>query len=172
MALREAVEAGARVVNLSLCLRLDPAAAEAFAADPIWDRLEKEDVVVVCAAGNDAADRDRVPVLPGCLDRPNILMVTATGPSGDLLPNAAVGRRTVHLAAPGGMLLSSDGAAVPVLVSGTSYAAALVSGAAAAVIADHPELTASEIVQRLCRDAENTRAVEGLVRYGHFRWPR
>lgn len=171
-ALREAVEAGVRVVNLSLCLRLDPAAAKTFAGDPVWDRLESEGVVVVCAAGNDGADRDRDPVLPAGLDRSNILVVTATGPSGDLLPTAAVGRRTVHLAAPGGMLLSSDGAAVPVLVSGTSYAAALVSGAAAAVIAARPEATASEVVQRLCGDAERTGAVEGRVRYGRLRWPR
>jgi hypothetical protein len=171
-ALERAVDAGSRVINLSLCLRLDPVAAKAFAADPIWDRLEAKGVVVVCAAGNDGGDRDLDPVFPACLERPNILAVTATGPSGDLLATAAVGRRTVHLAAPGGMLLTSDGAAVPVLASGTSYAAALVSGGAAALIAARPDLTASEVVHRLCMVAERASEVDGRVRYGRFRWPR
>lgn len=170
-AVRQAFAAGARVVNLSLCLRLDPAEAQRFAEDPIWDRLEAAGVVVICAAGNDGADRDRDPVLPASLGRSNIVVVTATGPSGGLLPNAAVGVGTVHVAAPGGMLLSSDGAAVPVLVSGTSYAAAVVSGAAAAVIAACPDATAADVVERLCLAAEFDGKVDGLVRYGRFRWP-
>lgn len=171
-ALRTALAAGARVINLSLSLRLDGDEREAFMADPVWDRLEAEEVVVVCAAGNDGGDRDLDPLLPAAVDRPNIVVVTAHGPEGHLLPTAAHGARAVDLSAPGGPLFTSDGGGIPVLASGSSYAAALVSGAAAVIIAEDPPVTAANVVKRLREAARVTPETTGRVSAGRFRWPR
>ena len=170
-ALREAAGAEARIINLSLCIRLDGDDLARFRSDPIWDRLEADEIVVVCAAGNDGKNRDLDPVFPAGLDRSNIVVVTATGPDGGLLDTAAHGRVAVDIAAPGGPLFTSDGGGVGVLASGTSYATALVSGAVASVLATEPGISASSAIERILRAAEMRPELADKVRHGTLRWP-
>jgi subtilisin family serine protease len=133
--IRYAVAHGARIVNLSLTgpspgADLAAAVAEAAAAN----------VLVVAAAGNTRSDDDAVPAYPANLDAPNLVSVTSVDQRGRLAPNASYGRTTVDLAAPGEAILSIARGGGYELRSGTSMAAAQVTGAAALLAGIRPDL--------------------------------
>jgi subtilisin family serine protease len=113
------------VVNLSLTgpspgPDLAAAVAEAAAAN----------VLVVAAAGNTHADDDTIAAYPAALDAPNLVAVTSSDQRGALAPSASFGRASIDLAAPGEEILSTARGGGYELRSGSSMAAAQVSGAA------------------------------------------
>jgi subtilisin family serine protease len=130
---RYAVAHGARVINLSLTgpspgADLAAAVAEAAAAD----------VLVVAAAGNTHADDDAIAAYPAALDAPNLVAVTSSDQRGALAPSASFGRASVDLAAPGEEILSTARGGGYELRSGSSMAAAQVSGAAVLLASARP----------------------------------
>jgi subtilisin family serine protease len=132
---RYAVAHGARVVNLSLSGASpgpDLAAAVAEAATA--------NVLVVAAAGNTHADDDAVAAYPAVLDAPNLVAVTACDERGALAPSASFGRASIDLAAPGQDILSTARSGGYELRSGSSMAAAQVSGAAVLLASARPDL--------------------------------
>jgi subtilisin family serine protease len=132
---RYAVAHGARVVNLSLTGASpgpDLAAAVAEAATA--------NVLVVAAAGNTHADDDTIAAYPAALDAPNVVAVTSSDERGALAPSASFGRASVDLAAPGEDILSTKRGGGDELRSGSSMAAAQVSGAAVLLASARPDL--------------------------------
>jgi subtilisin family serine protease len=132
---RYAVAHGARVINLSLTgpspgPGLAAAVAEAAAAN----------VLVVAAAGNTHADDDAVATYPAALDAPNLVAVTSSDQRGRLAPSASFGRSSIDLAAPGEEILSTARSGGYELRSGSSMAAAQVSGAAVLLASARPNL--------------------------------
>jgi subtilisin family serine protease len=132
---RYAVSHGARVVNLSLTgpspgPDLAAAVAEAAAAN----------VLVVAAAGNTHADDDTIATYPAALDAPNLVAVTSSDQRGALAQSASFGRASVDLAAPGEEILSTANGGGYELRSGSSMAAAQVSGAAVLLASARPDL--------------------------------
>jgi subtilisin family serine protease len=132
---RYAVAHGARVINLSLTgpspgPSLAAAVADAAAAN----------VLVVAAAGNTHVDDDRVATYPVDLDAPNLVAVTSSDQRGRLAPSASYGRASVDLAAPGEEILSTARGGGYELRSGSSMAAAQVSGAAVLLASARPGL--------------------------------
>jgi subtilisin family serine protease len=133
--IRYAVAHGARVINLSLTgpspgPGLAAAVAEAAAAN----------VLVVAAAGNTHADDDAVATYPAALDAPNLVAVTSSDQRGRLAPSASFGRASIDLAAPGEEILSTARGGGYELRSGSSMAAAQVSGAAVLLASARPGL--------------------------------
>jgi subtilisin family serine protease len=133
---RYAVAHGARIVNVSLS---GPVAGTDIAA--ALDEARAAGVVVVAAAGNTGADLDVTPAYPAALDAPNLVTVTATDRRGALAPRASFGRTTVDLSAPGRDILSTARDGGYELRSGTSTAAAEVSGALALLAGARPALS-------------------------------
>jgi subtilisin family serine protease len=132
---RYAVAHGARVINLSLTgpspgPDLAAAVAEAAAAN----------VLVVAAAGNTHADDDTIAAYPAALDAPNLVAVTSSDQRGALAPSASFGRSSIDLAAPGEQILSTRRGGGYELRSGSSMAAAQVSGAAVLLASARPGL--------------------------------
>lgn len=106
-------------------------------------------VLFVAAAGNEFSNNDQFPTFPANYDVANVISVAASTSSDNLAGFSNFGRRTVHLAAPGNNILSTvprDGYAQ---LSGTSMATPHVSGAAALVWAQYPNLNVNQVKIRL-----------------------
>jgi subtilisin family serine protease len=125
---------GARVVNLSFAGPSDKLLSRALGA------ARAKGVVLVAAAGN--AGPKSPPLYPAA--DPNVIAVTATDPDDKLYISANRGKH-IGVAAPGvDVLVPIPGAGYD-LASGTSIAAAHVSGLAALLIERDPNLTPDAI---------------------------
>ncbi|WP_338320544.1 S8 family serine peptidase, partial [Streptomyces lonarensis] len=159
----DAVGAGVEVLNLSLAVVEDHAPIREAVA-----RAVAADIVVVAAAGNEGnSGPSGGRVYPAAY--PDVLAVGAVDAAGRPLDASNRGP-WVDLAAYGGPLpLVAPGGSGYRTDSGTSFAAAQVSGAAALVRARYPDLTAAETAERLVASAapvggtRNDRTGAGIV---------
>ncbi|MFD4641331.1 S8 family serine peptidase [Lentzea sp. NPDC058436] len=149
-AIRWAVDHGARVLNLSL----GSSATGTF--DESLRYAAEHDVVVVAAAGNAGTDTAVTAPANGF----GVLAVSAVDGDGKFRPDVSVEGPEVALAAPGVEV-------TPDKRSGTSFSAAIVSGAAALVRAAHPDLTAPEVVDLLTSTAKDAGSPGRDPQYGH-----
>lgn len=124
-------------------------------------------ILFVAAACNHGADNDETgpdgPCYPASYDLPNIIAVAASDNTDDMLDTSSYGAVSVDLAAPGLGILSlgvrGPGArGTPVaLYSGTSIAAAFVSGTAALLLARNPGLTPAEVKAAILDNVDELR---------------
>jgi subtilisin family serine protease len=132
-----AVSKGAQIINMSFAGPRDPALGRSLAA------ARQKGVVLIAAAGN--AGPKSPPLYPAADS--NVIAVTATD-SDDKLFNASNRGEHIAIAAPGvDILLPSPGASYQVS-SGTSFAAAHVSGIAALMLERKRDLK-PEAVRRI-----------------------
>lgn len=104
----------------------------------------------VCIAGNDGVDIDTVPYYPASYDLPNIIVVGASSTSsGKKWSLSSYGANTVDLFAPGQNIrvLTNTGSYED--SSGTSFAAPIVTGVVALMIAKYPDRTRYWIKDKL-----------------------
>jgi len=99
-----AADHGADVINMSLG---GPAGAGDKAMEGAIVAAGAKDVVVVVAAGNEAADNEVEPESPCVLPQANLICVAALNRSGSLAGFSNFGAKSVDLAAPGTSILSS-----------------------------------------------------------------
>lgn len=167
--IRHAADAGAKVINVSLCGYLDPvpdggvadpalAAQQAVVGSAVQDALSKG-VTVVAAGGNDGEGANRV-AFPAVFD--GVLGVSALGLDLGHFALASTGSY-IDITAPGEAILSTFPATVPldelgstspwVFADGTSASAAFVSGTAALVRAANPHFSAAKVASTLTSTA-------------------
>ncbi|MDT0266244.1 S8 family serine peptidase [Streptomyces sp. DSM 44915] len=161
-AVDDAVAAGADILNLSFAYPVDAEPLRAAVA-----RAVDAGVLVVAAAGNEGNDTpDGGPMYPAAYD--GVLTVGAVGADGQPLESSNSGPwvdlagygQDLAVLAPGGGYRAE---------AGTSFATAQVSGAAALVLSRFPELTATELAERLTASATpvgggpNERTGAGIV---------
>ena len=152
-AIREAVDNDADVINMSVQLVHSGALEKAveYAAD--------HGVVMVAAAGNRGGeDGDNAPQFPAAYDNDAMLAVSAiqqdgspteTSNTGDYVDLAAPGQNIVGPGPEGTGYTGGEGA------TGTSFAAAFVSGTAALVQARFPDMGPDEVANRMRLTAQN-----------------
>lgn len=131
-----AVNHGAQIINLSW--GSDDGSIALLQA---IDRAAAASVLVVCSAGNDGRDIEAVPHFPASFDLPNIISVAATDRSEKLALSSNWNSKGAGLAAPGTEILTTKPGGAYQTVSGTSAAAALVSGVAGLVRTLRPWLS-------------------------------
>ena len=85
-------------------------------------------ILFVAASGNTGLDNDARPLYPATYDLPNIISAAASDDFDDYLYPANLGMATVHVMAPGWNILSTTKDNTFAAFSGTSVAAAHVSG--------------------------------------------
>jgi subtilisin family serine protease len=95
-------------------------------------------ILFIAAAGNDFSDNDEIPTYPANVALPNVISVSATDRFDNVATFSNVGRRTVHLGAPGVEILSTTPNNTYSVFSGTSMAAPHVTGVAALLKAQDP----------------------------------
>lgn len=146
-AVRWAVDHGAGVVNLSLGgTDRSPELADAI------DYAFEKDVVVVACTGNEMPPEANLVWYPA--REPGVLAVTGLDhtTANRLWPGALTGNETV-LAAPASELDGAKPGGGYTSVSGTSFAAPLVSATAALIRSKWPQMSAADVVNRLIRTA-------------------
>jgi len=139
-----AVANNARVINMSFAGPRDAAMERGLAA------VAAKGILLVAAAGNAGA---KSPPLYPAADR-NVIAVTATDQSDKLFPAANRGRH-IAVAAPGVDILSAAPEGRYQMASGTSLAAAYVSGLAALMISRRPDISAADIREALTATARD-----------------
>ncbi len=149
--IRYAIARRARIINLSL----QGAGFSKIEQDAI-NAAVRAGILVVASAGNSGSDAREY---PGAYR--HVLAVGATDVAGNALPETTRGMQ-VAVAAPGrdimaGSARGPEGGPRFELRSGTSMAAAVVTGAAARLLAARPTLTAGQITEILMATARGSR---------------
>jgi serine protease len=154
----DAVASGAVIVNLSW-------GGEAYSGElkARLDRLavERPEILFVASAGNRASNLSRHPHYPASFACPNVLVATASRVDDTLGGASNWDPVLVHLAAPGYIIGAAGGT-----YSGTSYAAAHVSGAAALLKARYRDWGYAELKARLLRSVDPLPGLAGFVASG------
>ena len=161
LALDYAVANGARIVNASWgSFTFSQTLRDAVVA------LDAAGVLLVAAAGNIASDNDSLPAYPANYDVAGIIAVAATDRNDLLASFSNFGAETVDLGAPGVEILSTIAGNRYGLLQGTSMAAPHVTGTAALLLADAPDLSAAEVKAKILASAEPIDALAGRALTG------
>ena len=155
-AVRFAVDSGVRVINLSL-----GGSTESTSLTAAIQYAVDRNVLVVAAAGNGGADS--TPKWPGASDL--TIAVTAVDRYNSVTSFDQRGDY-IDIAAPGSSILSTASNDYKIQ-SGTSMAAAFVSGAAALLFAAQPSITAAQVRDVLQRTATDIGAPGRDTTFGH-----
>lgn len=149
-----AVDAGAQVISMSLGAEGDSIAVREAVAYAV-----EHGVVVVAAAGNSGTDSVSY---PACYE--GVIAVGAVDAQGEKEDYSNSGEG-LDLLAPGTGIYAAwdDGIAA---FSGTSAAVPYVSGTAAALLAEYPEMTSSDVTQVLFDTADDNGAAGDDLEYG------
>jgi hypothetical protein len=158
-AIRYAVDHGADVINASW-----GGAFSGFPLQALKDAVAyaaEHDVLVVAAAGNDAADRDTDIRYPASLTDPNVVTVGSSTAGDTMSPSSAYGAASVDLFAPGYLVATTWNDGGMRLVGGTSIAAPHVAAAYALYRAQMPDAGYAELKQALLDDVDPLPAFTG-----------
>lgn len=166
LAIRYAVDNGAKVINMSFGKSLSPHRQWVMNA---MKYAESKDVLLIHGAGNDHADVDKEQFFPtdategSCEFVSNFINVGATTRHFDealVAPFSNYGSKNVDLFAPGLSIYAALPDSTFGFNSGTSMAAPFVSGVAALIRYYYPSLSASEVKQVILQTGLT---YEGLV---------
>ena len=150
-----AADNGARIINMSFAGPPDPTLHRMLAA------AYGKGIVLVAAAGN--AGPKSAPLYPGA--DPDVIAVTATDDNDSLLNSANRGQY-IAVAAPGVQILALAPADSYAVTTGTSVAAAHVSGVAALLLQHEPDLKPGDIRSILTATAKPLGVPEDHADFG------
>jgi len=112
-------------------------------------------ILFVAAAGNSSANNDVAPAYPASYDVENIISVAATDHNDALANFSSWGKGKVHLAAPGVAIVSAIPGEGYQALSGTSMAAPHVSGAVVLIKSLYPDVSVTQIKERLMNSVDH-----------------
>ncbi|MCB0408395.1 MAG: S8 family serine peptidase, partial [Bdellovibrionales bacterium] len=129
-------------------------------------RAKQKGILFVAAAGNEQSNSDIHGYYPADYDLDNIISVTAIDRSRKVLDSSNYGVNSVDLAAPGNNIYSLLPGGKYGYMTGTSQATAFVTGVAALVMAQDPDLrNAEKIVKYLTQTGDIDPQLIGKTRY-------
>ena len=152
---------GAQVINLSW-----GTTAESFALKDALSRALRQDVAVVCSAGNMGKDLEATPYYPASFALPNLISVAATDNIDQLASWSSWSAHNITVAAPGINILTTKMGGGYWNVTGTSAAAPLVTGIAGLIKTFRPATNVRSLAQAIAQGARPVAALSGKVLSG------
>ncbi|MEV6812276.1 type VII secretion-associated serine protease mycosin [Micromonospora sp. NPDC051296] len=150
-AIRQAVDDGADVINMSVTL---------YYPDPDVEQAVRyaveQDVVLVAAAGNQHQDGARPDPVPYPAAYDGVIGVGAIDQNGARFRQSQIGPY-VDIVAPGGAVVAATRLVGHSVWDGTSFATPMVSATAALIRSAEPNLSAKEVASRLLATADPAR---------------
>ena len=129
----------------------------------LCDTLAASPALHICAAGNDSFNNDVRAVYPAGYNIPNLVAVAASDAEGKLAPFSNFGLDSVHVAAPGDKIYSTLPGNQYGYKSGTSMAAPHVTGVAALIATEYPEISNEQLKDRLLFAVDRSPELQGKV---------
>lgn len=150
-ALRYAVENNVDIINYSGG-GPEPALEEL----KILKEAERKGILIVAAAGNEESNIDvkANAYYPASYGLKNIITVTAHNKSLQMLRSSNWGKKSVDISAPGYNIKSALPGLRAGTLTGTSQATAFVSGSAALIMSQYPELSVEEVKEVIKQSAK------------------
>jgi thermitase len=137
-----------------------------LASQSLKDAIDASSAVVICSAGNTAANSDVYPVYPAAYSSNNIISVAATDYHDKLASFSNYGMNSVDLAAPGVSIYSTTPSGGYKYLNGTSMATPYVSGVAALVKSQYPSMTGAQIKSKILDNCDILSSLSGKVATG------
>jgi subtilisin family serine protease len=156
-AIEYAMSMGVKIVNCSF-----GGTGNNFA---LKDTMVNSGILYVSSAGNRGADVSVLPVYPACYDIPNVLSVASIDSMGVISPYSSYGNK-IHVAAPGINILSTTPDNTYDYFSGTSASAPFVTGIAALLKSQVPDLNYEQLAQRIKANVVPCTNLQGKVTSG------
>ncbi len=128
-------------------------------------RVQKAGILFVAAAGNEKSNSDILKYYPADYQLSNIISVTATDNSNNILPSSNFGIHSVDIAAPGKSVNSTIPGGGYGRMTGTSQATAFVSGTAALLMSKNPYLSAEQVIQYLIKTGTPEKKLIGKTKH-------
>lgn len=147
-----------RVINASWGL-----AQRSRALEDVLAKAYEAGILLVAASGDANADNDTAPRYPANYQLGNVLSIAALDSSDAFASFSNHGVKSVQLAAPGKDILTTALGNDYETRSGTSLAAAIVTGVAALTLAAHPNLTVDELRALLLKSVDKLPALQDKV---------
>ena len=132
----------------------------------LHDAISEFPGLFIAAAGNSSTNNDLRPHYPSSYDLPNVLAVASTDHNDKISSFSCYGKESVDIAAPGSDIYSTIPGGGYASKSGTSMATPHVSGVAALVMSQFPELSALEVKEAILRGGDVVEGLEDKVATG------
>jgi uncharacterized repeat protein (TIGR01451 family) len=140
-----AIQAKIGGVNLRVLNNSWGGSGNSNALRDVIQEANDHDILFVIAAMNDAVNLDVLPTYPASFNLPNTITVAAIDNRDALTSFSNYGPHSVHLAAPGFIVLSTMPGNSYAYADGTSMACPHVSGVAALILANAPGRTTAQV---------------------------
>lgn len=166
-AIRYAVQNGAKIINASWTVPGSYPGDQIPALKAAMVEAQEAGILVVAAAGNDGMNLEDSPVFPASYHLDNVVSVAALNNNEEaLLEESNYGAESVAVATLGEEVLGPYPSNHYATLTGTSAAAAIVSGVGALMVSQNSNLGASDLQNIMIQTSEPIDALSGLVRSG------
>lgn len=136
------------------------------ALEEIIRKAYESDILFVAASGNASTNNDRTPHFPSSYNVPNVISVAALDRNDHLAKFSNFGVKSVAIAAPGVDILSTWLGNQYEEKSGTSMATPMVSGVAALIVAEHPNISVDDLRKKLLASVDKLPELSGKIATG------
>ncbi len=123
-------------------------------------------ILFIAAAGNDASDNDKRHHYPSDYNLPNMVSVAALDRNDNLASFSNYGVKTIDVAAPGKDISSTWIGGKYRDASGTSMATPYVSGVAALIVAQNPNISLEKLREKLVSSVDKLDSLNGKIKSG------
>lgn len=166
-AIHYAINRGARIINASWTIQPSGADDDKPLLRQAIQEAESAGILVVTSAGNDGRNIDDDPVFPAAYSLDNILSVGGLKAGvAELLDESNFGPGAVKIAANGDALVGPYLSQSYAALTGTSASAALVSGVAALIYSQRPDLPPETVAGIIMNTSVPSDSLAGLIASG------